>query len=92
MVTLDVDCQTPPLPPAPRSGGEERLDEILNKVNDLHLNVISRLNEIELINFELNSKLSKLSEQFSEFHIQYKKQTQNELEQNLLIKNLGLLK
>ena len=90
---LDADCQTNPLVTTKSSPvvatSTSSVDAL--QLNQIHMNLVSRINELEIQNYDLLKIMKELRSTMNEFKAKWEVKTLNEKDSDLLLRNIGIL-
>ena len=91
---LDADTQTDTVPAHPSQSSSLSTTDLVvlnQQLIGMQMSLISRMNELEIQNSEIQESLIALSKQVTEFKQKWEHRNQQEKDSDLLMRNVGLL-
>ncbi len=96
VLLLDADTQTDLVLTSEKPQMTQRQDtnspdKIYAEISNLHMNLVSRINELELQNAELQDSVDDIRSMLCEFKRMWESKAANEKQTDVLLRNIGVI-
>lgn len=88
---LEAQSQTLIADLSPTPGSVSHIQDLRDELKQVHLNVITRVHEIEIQNYEILSKLDSLTKTVENMKSDWERKYASEKSADVLLRNVGIL-
>ena len=85
-LSLDADAQT-----EAASASADKSQSVQEQLTEIHLSLVSRIHELEILNYETQKKLDIVLSTLETFKKDWDRKVANEKDSDLLLRNIGIL-
>lgn len=88
---LEAQSQTIMADPSHASKSVSQIQDLRDELNQVHLNVVTRIHEIEIQNYEILKKLDSLTKTIEIVKADWERKYASEKNADVLLRNVGIL-